>query len=275
MLRYAVLIFVSFLLVGHIRKETVHPRDGHSDTTEKPVPADSTLTLARPSIDTTMLLIDFCGDQIPLEEAHVARRYHNAVKHFSHPNYSQFKKQVSADLKIISKILKQYHLPTDLKYIPMVESNFAPFAVSPKGAVGYWQLMPQTAIALGLRVDDIVDERTDLVKSTHAAAKYLKWLYGELGNWTLAAAAYNVGPGKLIRHMEAQKKNNFYQLRLNNETAKYVYKIVAVKELFNQPERSNTWLDDKFLASLSEYHLSLAKTKDLLPKTAPVALKVN
>jgi membrane-bound lytic murein transglycosylase D len=75
--------------------------------------------------------------------------------------------------------------------------------------------------------------------------------------------------------MEAQKKNSFYQLRLNNETAKYVYKIVAVKELFNQPERSNTWLDDKFLASLSEYHLSLAKTKDLLPKTAPVALKVN
>lgn len=275
MLRYAVLILMSVVLTGYTSRLTIHLIDEIGESTKKVAPKDSTLVIKESIIDTTMLQIDFCGDQLPLKESHVARRYHNAVKHFSHPHYTQYKKQISADLKVISKILKQYQLPEDLKYIPLVESNFTSFAVSPKGAVGYWQLMPQTAIALGLRVDDIVDERTDLVKSTHAAAKYLKWLYGELGNWTLAAAAYNTGPGKLIKQMEAQKKNNFYQLRLNNETSKYIYKIVAVKELFNKPERSNTWLSHDFLASLSEYHTSLSKTKDLIPKTSSIAQQVN
>ncbi len=271
MLRYVVLILLSVIFTGHISRQTIQLIDEISGSTEGVSSTDSTQTIAGPVIDTTMLQIDFCGDELPLTESHVARRYHNAVKHFSHPNYREYKKQVAADLKVISKILRQYNLPTDLVYIPLVESNFTSFAVSPKGAVGYWQFMPQTAIALGLRVDDIVDERTDLVKSTHAAAKYLKWLYGELGNWTLAAAAYNAGPARLIRQMDAQKKNNFYQLRLNSETSKYVYKIVAVKELFNKPERSSTWLDEDFLASLSEYHSYLNRPKDLIPDNTKVA----
>lgn len=271
MLRYVVLIFVSIILTGHISRKTIQLMGAMSEPAVNEAKADSILTLESPAIDTTMLQIDFCGDQLPLREPHVARRYQAAVKHFSHPNYKEYKKQVTADLKLISKILKQYNLPADLKYIPLVESNFTSFAVSPKGAVGYWQLMPQTAIALGLRVDDIVDERSDLVKSTHAAAKYLKWLYGQLGDWTLAAAAYNAGPGKLIKQMDAQKKNSFYQLRLNSETSKYVYKIVAVKELFNKPERSSNWLDEAFLTSLSDYHSSLSKKNELIPKRTTIA----
>lgn len=273
MSRYALLILLSLVvLTGYISKQSSALTGGTSKTPEAAPEKDSVLTTEKPAIDTLMLQIDFCGDQLPLAESHVARRYHNAVKHFHHPTYSQYKKQVSADLKVITKILRQYHLPPDLKYIPLVESNFTSFAVSPRGAVGYWQLMPQTAIALGLRVDDIIDERTDLVKSTHAAARYLKWLYSELGNWTLAAAAYNSGPGKLIKQMGLQKKNNFYQLRLNNETSKYVYKIVAVKELFNSPQRSLAWADEEFLASLSEYQLSINRTgKDLVPRNTAVA----
>jgi membrane-bound lytic murein transglycosylase D len=272
MLRYAVLILLSFILTGHISKQTIHLINKISEPAESSSEKDSIPSVEKPLIDTLMLQINFCGDKVPLKEPHVARRYHNAVKHFSHPAYREYKKQVSNDLKVISRILKHYNLPSDLKYIPLVESNFTSFAVSPKGAVGYWQLMPQTAIALGLRVDQTVDERTDLIKSTHAAAKYLKWLYGELGDWTLAAAAYNSGPAKLIRQMETQKKNNFYQLRLNNETSRYVYKIVAVKELFNAPGRSNTWLSEDFLASLSEYQRAHTATeKELLPKKSVVA----
>ncbi|WP_345032982.1 lytic transglycosylase domain-containing protein [Ravibacter arvi] len=275
MLRYAVLICLSLLLMGHISKKAIALMDDLGDKTTEggTVAPDSTLATEKPLIDTTMLAIDFCGDRIPLREPHVARRYHAAVKHFNHPTYQQYKKQVAGDLKIISKILKQYNLPRDLKYIPLVESNFTSFAVSPRGAVGYWQFMPQTAIALGLRVDETIDERTDLVKSTHAAARYLKWLYGEMGNWTLAAAAFNSGPGKMIKQMGLQKKNNFYHLRLNSETSKYVYKIVAVKELFNSPERSSNWVDAGFLASLSAYHRSISPTgKNVLNKTAAVAL---
>ena len=273
MLRYVVLILLSLVFTGHISRKTIHLINGISEVSEDTPEKDRVSEPEKPAIDTSMLEIDFCGDQLPLNESHVARRYHNAVKHFNHPTYSQYKKQVAADLKVISKILKQYNLPSDLKYIPLVESNFTSFAISPRGAVGYWQLMPQTAMALGLRVDDIVDERKDLIRSTHAAAKYLKWLYGELGNWTLAAAAYNSGPGKLIKQMGLQKKNDFYQLRLNNETAKYVYKIVAVKELFNSPERSGTWGDEAFLVSLSEYHRGIANAKagkDLIPEDTKI-----
>jgi len=259
MLRYAALVLFSVLLTGYISKHTNknlgkigHPNEVHTAIDSTLSESDS--TILEPAFDPALLEIDFCGDPLPLNEPHVARRYHNAVKQFSHPAYKENLTLAKADLKVIAKILKQHHLPADLMYIPLVESNFNPIAVSPRGAVGYWQLMPQTAIALGLRVDDITDERTDLVKSTHAAAKYLKWLYSELGDWTLAAAAYNAGPGKLIRQMEAQKKNNFYQLRLSTETGRYVYKIVAVKELMNAPSRVSTWANEQFVASVTEYH---------------------
>lgn len=265
MLRYAILVLFSVFLTGQISNYAKRLFSKVGNSSEIHTAPDSLITepdtvpvLFRDfDIDPAMLEIDFCGDPLPLNEPHVARRYHNAVKHFSHPAYKESILLAQADLKVIKRILKQHHLPTDLTYIPLVESNFNSFAVSPKGAVGYWQLMPQTALALGLRVDDEVDERTDLIKSTHAAAKYLKWLYGELGDWTLAAAAYNSGPGKLIRQMEAQKKNNFYHLRLNNETSRYVYKIVAVKEMMNMPTRLQTWANEDFFASLTEYHRSL------------------
>ena len=126
-------------------------------------------------------------------------------------------------------------------------------AVSPKGAGGYWQLMPATAQGLGLVVNDEIDERKDLVKSTKAAAKYLKWLYRELGDWTLVAAAYNAGPNKIIHRMDQQNKDNYFALRLNAETTKYVYRLVAVKEWVNQPERSAEWSKVETVSKIASY----------------------
>jgi hypothetical protein len=106
---------------------------------------------------------------------------------------------------------------------------------SPKGASGYWQFMPQTARDFGLRVNSNIDERQKISKSTVAAAKYLRSLYREFGNWTLVAAAYNIGEGRLKRQMNRQNQDNYYKMKLNRETASYVYKLISMKEIIENP----------------------------------------
>jgi len=101
--------------------------------------------------------------------------------------------------------------------------------------------MPATAKSLGLTVNGTVDDRKHLVKSTHAAGKYLKDLHRQLGSWTLVAAAYNAGPQHIQNRMNSQNKDDYFKLRLNAETTKYIYKIIAVKEWFSNPERSREW----------------------------------
>jgi len=256
MLRYATLAVFALSLTGSIFKQRGASKSDHTTAQKSALPAVDTTPPAAHEIrlDGALLQVHFCGDTLPLKDPAVARRYHNALKHYVFPDFKHYKKKVSADLNTIGQILKNYKIPTDFRYVPVVESHFYADAISPRGATGYWQFMPETAKALGLRVDDEVDERTDLVKSTHAAAKYLKWLYGQLGDWTLVAVAYNIGPGRLIKHMDKQKKNDFYQLRLNSETSRYIYKLVAVKEWFNKPDRCEVWMEDGFLAQVSEFY---------------------
>ena len=135
----------------------------------------------------------------------------------------------------IEKVLKQYGIPEDFKYLAVVESNLTN-AVSPAGAAGFWQLLPETARELGLEVNDQVDERYHFEKSTVAAAKYLRQAYKELGSWTMAAASYNMGLGGIKKQMVRQKAGNFYDLNLNAETGRYVYRILAMKTIMENPE---------------------------------------
>ena len=135
----------------------------------------------------------------------------------------------------IEPILKHYGIPEDFKYIPLVESGLKG-GTSPKGASGYWQFMPQTARDFGLRVDSTLDERQTISKSTVAAAKYLRSLYREFGSWTLVAAAYNIGEGSLKRQMNRQNEDNYFKMKLNRETASYVYKLISMKEIIENPK---------------------------------------
>src|SRR5690606_5031247 len=118
-----------------------------------------------------------------------------------------------------------------------VESGFTSGTTSRRGASGYWQFMPNTAKAFGLQVDDVVDERQDVEKSTIAAAKYLKSLYGEFNSWTLVAAAFNIGEGNLLRAINRQNEDNYFRLKLNRETGSYLYKLISVKEIIEHPTR--------------------------------------
>ncbi|MEO7215958.1 lytic transglycosylase domain-containing protein [Mucilaginibacter sp.] len=137
---------------------------------------------------------------------------------------------------IIEPILKAYGIPEDFKFVPLVESGLCE-GTSPKGARGVWQFMPGTARTYGLKVRNGVDERLNLRKSTIAACKYIKELYGEFNSWTLAAAAYNNGSIKLARAINKQNEDNYFRMSLNRETGSYVYKLIAMKEIINKPRK--------------------------------------
>ena len=176
----------------------------------------------------------FCGEAVPLHQESVARRLVSALVQKTNYNRAlyEIRQRASSFFPIIEPIMDRYKIPSDFKYLPLVESSLHGGAVSSAGAVGYWQLMPATARELGLTVDGQTDERLNLVKSTHAACRYLRFLHKRLGSWTLAAAAYNNGIGNILSSIRRQSQRNYYYLHLNAETGKYLYRILAFKELF-------------------------------------------
>lgn len=181
--------------------------------------------------------LTFANESIPVENHKVKSKLTKYLAKFSFKKIGSHDMHARAEkyLPKIEKILKSYGIPEDFKYLPVVESGLDPSVSSHKGAGGYWQFMPSTARLYGLRVDHKVDERKNFVKSTHAAARYLKDLYNQFGDWTLVAAAYNIGEGSLRAAMRNQGKKSYYHLKLNEETASYVYKIISVKEVLEKP----------------------------------------
>jgi len=135
----------------------------------------------------------------------------------------------------IEPILAEEGIPNDFKYLAVIESGLANVK-SPAGAAGFWQIMKTTGRELGLEVNDNVDERYHLEKATRAACKYLKQSKARFGSWTLAAAAYNAGNAGINRELERQQVNDYYDLLLNAETGRYMFRILALKEILKDPE---------------------------------------
>ena len=169
-------------------------------------------------------------------------------------------------IPVIKPILKEYGLPEELAYLPVIESGFNPFAVSPSGAVGLWQFMEFTAKKYGLRIDKFVDERRDVIKSTHAAAKYLKDLYEEFGNWELALAAYNCGEGCVRRKT---KGRDFWITKRNlpPETRKYVPAFFAILLIARDVEKYGVKLPENSEKSITNKRISsMVTVKDMVNK---------
>lgn len=196
----------------------------------------------------------FCGESVPLHEEAVARRLVTALVRNTNENQALYliRQRAAVFFPIIEPILARHHIPLDFKYLPLVESALKGMAVSPKGAVGYWQFMPATARELGLSIKPGNDERRNLIKSTNAACRYLRWLHTQLGSWTLAAAAYNNGIGALLSNIRRQQQHDYYYLRLNAETGKYLYRILAFKELFSNSGAYQHLIPERMMAYLSE-----------------------
>jgi membrane-bound lytic murein transglycosylase D len=137
---------------------------------------------------------------------------------------------------IIDSILAIERIPLDFFYLAVAESNLGS-VISPAGAAGIWQFMPETAQGYGLKVNSEIDERYHLVKSTHAACKYLKEAFGQFNSWLSAAASYNMGMKGLKNKMDIQKSRDYFSLKLNQETARYVFRIMAIKLIWESPEK--------------------------------------
>lgn len=180
----------------------------------------------------------FAGEKMPVDIYDVKERLDREilVNTYWHSNTFQNFKNAYRYFPIIEKILKEEGVPDDFKYLALAESGLRN-VVSPSNAVGVWQFLKDTGVQFGLEVNDVVDERYHLEKSTRAACKYLKQAKEQFGSWTLAAASYNVGQARIRKSIAEQKVNSYYDLYLNEETSRYVFRIVALKELFNNPQK--------------------------------------
>jgi membrane-bound lytic murein transglycosylase D len=154
---------------------------------------------------------------------------------YYHSSTLQYLKRANRYFPMMESILREHGIPEDFKYLSVAESGLLNVS-SHASASGFWQFRKLAAKEYGLEVNDEVDERYHVEKATIAACKYLKWLKGKFGTWTDASAAYNVGPTAYKRQMESQKESNFYDLNLNNETSKYVFRLIAIKEIMSRPQ---------------------------------------
>ncbi|GAB4027238.1 lytic transglycosylase domain-containing protein [Spirosoma gilvum] len=181
--------------------------------------------------------LHFCGEIVPTEQGDVSAKLALALAGSS--GYVQhvngLKARSAPYFAVIEPILARHNIPNDFKYLPLIESAWQSNAVSSAGAIGYWQFMDDTAQDMGLSITPGNDERTDLRKSTEAACKYLRFLHQKLGSWTLVAAAYNGGVGMVQRKITRSGNRDYYAMTLNTETAYYLYRILAMKELFTNP----------------------------------------
>ena len=184
--------------------------------------------------------IDFAGEKAPLHIADVRERFDREllVNANLHATTQLIIKRANRAFPVIEPILKKYGVPDDFKYLAVIESGLVN-VVSPAGARGVWQFMPETGKQFGLEINDVVDERYHLEKSTEAACKYLLNAKQKFGSWTLAAASYNGGIAGVNRQIDFQGVTNYYDLLLTEETARYVFRILALKEIMQKPVQYN------------------------------------
>lgn len=192
--------------------------------------------------------MDFAGEAVPLEYAFVRENIDRELSintYWASATMVIFKR-ANRYLPVMQPIFRKYGVPTDLAYVAMIESQLSN-VISPAAAVGFWQFLKSTGTENGLEVNDEVDERYNIQKSTEAACKQFRSAYERLGSWTLAAAAYNAGKTRILNAMTDQQNRNFYHLYLNDETSRYLYRILALKLICEDPQRYGFYLRNKDL----------------------------
>ena len=172
----------------------------------------------------------FAGELVPLSDERVKQKIEKELYLLTYFRSSTRKLLRKMDywLPSFEPIIQQYHVPADFKYMVVIESNLAN-VISNKSAVGFWQFRKSTAQENGLIVNEQLDQRYDQLNSTIAASQHLRRMYRRLGSWTNAAASYNMGLNGFIKQQKTQRKKSYYDLQLNKETGRYVYKMIALK----------------------------------------------
>lgn len=180
--------------------------------------------------------VSFANESVPMNLPDVRERLDKElhINTYWHNNTIFLMKRAHRWFPQIEAILKKHNIPDDFKYLPLIESGLMN-DISPKEAVGFWQIVKSAGKENGLEITDQVDERYDPVKATEAACRYLLKAHKKFGNWTSVAASYNRGMGGMERAIENQNVSSYYDLYLNEETARYVFRIIACKEIIEHP----------------------------------------
>jgi hypothetical protein len=193
--------------------------------------------------------LDFAGERVPEESFDI---YERVEREFIVNTYwNSFTilaiKRAARWFPVIEPILKRNNIPDDFKYVAVIESGLYN-TVSSAGATGFWQLMEDIGKKYELEINSEVDERYNVEKSTEAACNYIRDAYSLFKNWTLAAASYNMGINGVQKQLERQKANNYYNLLLNEETSRYMARVIAMKEILKNPEKYGYFIreNDKY-----------------------------
>lgn len=204
---------------------------------DKPNPSDNNFSL--PQIIKPVNLdrdFDFAGEPVPTSNFDVRERLDRELLHNTYwqSNTMMNLKATFRYFPLIEKTLKENEVPDDFKYLAVAESSLRN-AVSSAGARGIWQFMPNTAKGYGLELNDEVDERYHIEKATEAFCRYIKDYKRRFGSWTTAAGSYNMGGTKMAKEIEMQRSKNYYDLNLNSETSRYVFRVIAFKTILEDP----------------------------------------
>ena len=206
--------------------------------------------------------LNFAGEKVPLDNFEVKERMDREfiVNTYYHSFTIISMKRANRYFPVIEPILKEHGIPDDFKYVSVIESGLSN-AISPAGAVGFWQFMEAAGKKYGLEINDEVDQRYDLKKSTEAACLYIKDAYDEFGSWTMAAASFNMGTNGIEKQMARQKTNNYYNLVLGDETSRYVARIIAMKAILQNPENYGFAIDeDDLYPELPTYEITVSSS---------------
>ena len=205
------------------RSETVQDSDQEQNTTQS-------LSYTMP--DT----ISFAGERVPLENFDTRESLERELitTTYRHSSTILIIKRARRYFPVIEKILRDNNIPDDFKYLAVAESDLSN-AISPAGATGFWQIMASTGREQGMEINNEVDERYDLEKSTKFACDYFHKSYEKYGNWTLSAASYNGGRNGIDQQIEIQKEHNYYDLLLTEETARYIFRVLSYKLVITDP----------------------------------------
>ncbi len=182
--------------------------------------------------------LSFCGNSFPMKRQDIQEQFDlEFIKNtYWHSNMILMLKRAHRYFPIIEPILQKEGIPDDFKYLALAESGLNPTISSPARAKGIWQFLAGTAQHYGLEVSKDVDERLYVEKATYAACQYLKEAYNKFGDWTLAAASYNMGMGGLQKTIEAQHSKDYFFMNLNPETNRYLFRIATLKYLIHHPK---------------------------------------
>lgn len=230
---------ISFSIAQNVKEESTNDRT--------PYPDELSFTYLDQNIHDIELpeSMDFCGEPVPLDLFYVRESLEREllVNSYLHASTMLLLKRTTRWFPVIEPIMKKNGLPEDFKYLAMIESALTN-AVSPSKAVGFWQFLEGTGKDYKLEIYKEVDMRYNQELETVAACQYLKDSYAKFGSWTLSAAAFNCGNGRITRTIEEQKVNSYYDMLLPAETERYVYRILALKLITENPEKYGFHISD-------------------------------